>query len=61
MTSSACGRTRGLKELVGHEIPSPSAALQFLDQFHDAQKIDEAKRRRPPQPQAYIPEENEAL
>jgi len=52
---------RGLKELIGHELPSPSAALQFLYQFHEEEKIEEAKRRRPPKEEAYIPEENEAL
>jgi hypothetical protein len=51
----------GLKELIGHEMPSPSAALQFLYQFHDQEKIAEAKRRRPPKQEAYIPEENAAL
>jgi hypothetical protein len=34
----------GLKEWVGHEMPSPSAGLQFLYQFHDEEKIEEAKR-----------------
>ena len=51
----------GLKELIGHELPSPSAALQFLYQFHEEEKIEEAKQRRRPQEAAYIPEENEAL
>ena len=51
----------GLEELIGHEVPSPSAALQFLYQFHDEEKIEEAKRGRAPDEEAYIPEENEAL
>jgi hypothetical protein len=51
----------GLRELIGHELPSPSAALQFLYQFHDEEKIEEAKRRRKPQEEAYIPAEAEAL
>jgi hypothetical protein len=51
----------GLKELLGHEMPSPSAALQFLYQFHDEEKMEEAKRQRKPKEEAYIPEENEAL
>lgn len=51
----------GLKELIRHEVPSPTAALRFLYQFHHEEKIEEAKRRRPPKQEAYIPEENEAL
>jgi hypothetical protein len=51
----------GLEELIGHALPSPGAALQFLYQFHDPEKIEAAKRGRQPQEEAYIPEENEAL
>jgi hypothetical protein len=51
----------GLKELIGHELPSPRAALEFLYQFHDEEKVEEAKRRRGPKEEAYIPEENAAL
>jgi hypothetical protein len=51
----------GLEELIGHEMPSPSAALQFLYQFHDEEKIEEAKQQRRPKEAAYIPAENEAL
>lgn len=51
----------GLKEMLGHEIPSPEAARQFLYQFHAAEKIEEAKQRREPEQIAFIPEENEAL
>jgi hypothetical protein len=51
----------GLPELIGHELPSPSAALQFLYQFHEGEKIAEAQQRRLPKEEAYIPEENEAL
>jgi hypothetical protein len=32
--------------MLGHEIPSPEAARQFLYQFHAAEKIEEAKQRR---------------
>jgi hypothetical protein len=35
----------GLKETLGHEIPSPEAARQFLYQHAD-EKIEEAKQRR---------------
>ena len=51
----------GLKEMLGHEIPSPEAARQFLYQFHCAEKIEEAKQRRGPDQIAYIPEENDGL
>jgi DDE family transposase len=51
----------GLKEMLGHEVPSPEAARQFLNQFHAEEKIAEAKQRRGPEQIAYIPEENNAL
>ena len=52
---------RARPDLRGHEIPSPEAALQFLYQFHDPEKIAEAKRRRAPEQIAYIPEETAEL
>ncbi len=51
----------GLAELLGHEIPSPEAARNFLYQFHDDEKIVEAQRQLPVGQVAYIPGENEAL
>jgi hypothetical protein len=51
----------GLKEMLGHEIPSPEAARQFLYQFHAAEKIEEAKQQREAEQIAFIPGENEAL
>jgi len=51
----------GLAELVGHPIPSPEAARQFLYQFHDEKKMAEAQQRREPGQEAYIPEENQPL
>ena len=51
----------GLKELIGHEIPSPEAARNFLYEFHDEAKIAEAKQQLPLGQVAYIPGENEAL
>lgn len=51
----------GLKEMLGHEIPSPEAARQFLNQFHAEEKIAEAQQRREPEQTAFIPEENDAL
>jgi len=47
----------GLAEMIGHELPSPRAALQFLYAFHDDEKIEEAQQRRLPEQIAYIPEE----
>jgi len=51
----------GLEELIGHELPSPAAARKFLYQFHDDQKVEEAKQQRLPDEKAYIPEETERL
>jgi hypothetical protein len=51
----------GLKEMLGHEIPSPEAARQFLYQFHGEEKIEEAKQRREAEQIAFIPGENDAL
>lgn len=51
----------GLKEMLGHEIPSPEAARTFLKQFHAEEKIAEAKQRRGPEQIAFIPEETDAL
>ena len=46
---------------MGHDFPAPRAALEFLYQFHEEQKIEEAKRRRGPDDIAYIPEESVEL
>jgi Transposase DDE domain group 1 len=51
----------GLSEMIGHGIPSPEAARQFLYQFHEEKKIEEAKQRRTGDEIAYIPEESEPL
>jgi hypothetical protein len=51
----------GLSQMIGHGIPSPEAARKFLYQFHEEEKIEEAKRRRTGDQIAYIPEENEPL
>ncbi len=51
----------GLSELIGHGVPSPEAARKFLYEFHEEEKIEEAKRRRGPDEIAYIPEETKAL
>jgi hypothetical protein len=51
----------GLAEMIGHELPSPAAALQFLYAFHADEKITEAQQRRLPEQIAYIPEETRPL
>jgi hypothetical protein len=51
----------GLSEMIGHGTPSPEAARKFLYQFHEEDKIEEAKRRRTGDEIAYIPEETEPL
>jgi hypothetical protein len=51
----------GLKEMLGHEIPSPEAARQLLNQFHSEQKLEQAKQERKPEQIAFISEESDAL
>jgi hypothetical protein len=51
----------GLKEMIGHELPSAEAARQFLNAFHEEEKINEAKQRRLPDQIAYIPKETPPL
>jgi hypothetical protein len=51
----------GVKAILGYEVPSPETARQFLNQFHDEERIREAKRRRRGDEIAYIPAESEPL
>jgi len=51
----------GLAEMLGHEIPSPEAARKFLYQFHDEERITEAREQLRLGQVAYIPGENAAL
>ena len=51
----------GLKEMLGHEAPSPEAARKFLYQFHEAEKIEQAQRELPAGQVSYIPEESVPL
>jgi hypothetical protein len=51
----------GLAEMLGHGILSPDAARRFLYQFHEQDKIEEAKQGRAQGQIAYIPAENAAL
>ena len=47
--------------MIGHELPSPRAALEFLYTFHEEEKIEQAQQRRLPEQIAYIPEETMPL
>ena len=51
----------GLAELIGHQLPSSSAARKFLYGFHEDEKIEQAKEQRLPSEIAYVPEETERL
>jgi len=51
----------GLAELIGHGMPSPEAARNFLYEFHEEAKIEEAQLRLKGDEKAYIPEETVAL
>ena len=51
----------GLAEMIGHALPSPRAALEFLQAFHQEEKIAEAQQRRLPEQVAYIPEATPSL
>ena len=54
-------RKDGLKELIGHDLPSPEAARKFLYQFHDEQLIEQAEQQLEAGRVSYIPEENVRL
>ena len=54
-------RKDGLKELIGHDLPSPEAARKFLYQFHDEQLIEQAQQQLEPGRVSYIPDENVRL
>ncbi len=51
----------GLEEMLGHAIPSPEAARNFLYEFHSEAHIESAKEQRSLGEIAYIPGENAAL
>jgi hypothetical protein len=54
-------REDGLKDLIGHDLPSPEAARKFLYQFHDDQLIEQAQQRLGAGQVSYIPEESARL
>ena len=51
----------GLKEMLGHEVPSPESARQFLNCFHSEEKIEQARQQRKPKQIAFISEDADAL
>jgi hypothetical protein len=51
----------GLKEMLGHELPSPEAARKFLYQFHDEREVERAQAELPVGQVSYILEESAAL
>jgi len=54
-------REDGLKDLIGHDLPSPEAARKFLYQFHEDQLIEQAQQRLGAGQVSYIPEESARL
>ena len=51
----------GLAEMIGHELPSADAARRFLYEFHEEEKIDQARGQLRLGAKAYIPGESETL
>lgn len=51
----------GLREILGHEVPSPEAARKFLYQFHDEEKLHQGQRELAAGQVSYIPEESAPL
>jgi len=52
---------RGLAEMLGHDLPSPGAARDFLYALHDGELIEQAQRELPAGQVSYIPGESERL
>jgi hypothetical protein len=51
----------GLREMLGHEVPSPEAARKFLYQFHDEEKLRQAQSELTAGQVSYIPDESAPL
>lgn len=51
----------GLAEMLGHDVPSPAAALKFLYRFHDEAAMQRAQQELRTGQVSYIPAENEPL
>jgi hypothetical protein len=54
-------RQDAVSELIGHELPSPEAARKFLYQFHEEERIEEARKQLGPGKSSNIVEEGRAL
>lgn len=54
-------RRDGLKDLIGHDLPSAEAARKFLYQFHDERLVEQAQQRLAAGQVSYIPEESVRL
>jgi hypothetical protein len=52
---------QGLAEMLGHALPSPGAARDFLNAFHDQERIAQAQRELPAGQVSYIPSESAPL
>jgi hypothetical protein len=52
---------RGLAEMLGHELPSPGAGRDFLNAFHEQERIEQAQRELPAGQVSYIPSESAPL
>jgi hypothetical protein len=52
---------QGLTEMLGHALPSPGAARDFLNAFHEQERIEEAQRELPAGQVSYIPSESAPL
>ena len=55
------GDDAGLSEMLGHEVPSPESARQFLNRFHSEEKLAQTREGRKPEQIAFIPEEADGL
>jgi DDE family transposase len=51
----------GLEALIGYQLPSPEAARKFLNQFHDEEKIEQARGQLALGEVSYIPGESQPL
>lgn len=54
-------RKDAVSELIGHQLPSPEAARKFLYQFHEEEKVEQARQCLAEGKTSYIVEESEAL
>lgn len=58
----ALRQDRGISKMLGYEVPSPRALGDFLDAFHDEEKVKQAREQAQAQERiAFIPEETPPL